>query len=246
MQDTDQSSPPITLPNPVLFVSLGPGDPELITLKGLKALQSADLIFHPVTKKHDGSRISRSSHLLRALDIPEERLIEFHLPMNRERTEALNTYDTVCNEIIRANPTHTKICVVAEGDAGFYSSVHYIYEKLQNNRIPVKHIPGIPAFIAAGACAGLHVVSQKERLCIIPGATTVSEIEEHIRKQETVVIMKLSQCIDEVHLFIRSHSEFDYHYFENIGTNGEKYLRDAQEIALLTFPYFSLLIIHRK
>ena len=47
--------------------------------------------------------------------------------------------------------------MVAEGDAGFYSSIHYIFEKLQADNIPVQHIAGIPAFIAAGACAGLHI-----------------------------------------------------------------------------------------
>lgn len=246
MKDLKRTASSTSFPHPVSFVSLGPGEPELITLKGLKALQEADLIFCPSTQRHDGSSVSRASKIMQALNIPTERLIYFHLPMSKERTQALKAYEAVYNEIVSANPALRKICVAVEGDAGLYASIHYIYEKLQSNHIPVRQIAGIPAFIAAGAHAGLHMVSQEERLYVIPGVTTVDEIEEHTRKGETVVIMKLSQCINEVHLFIHSHMDLDYHYFENVGTDNEKYLHEAQEIAALNFPYFSLLIIRSK
>ena len=56
---------------PVIFVSLGPGEPELITVKGLKALQTADCIFCPETLAKDGNRVSRAADILLQLDIPE-------------------------------------------------------------------------------------------------------------------------------------------------------------------------------
>ena len=69
----------------------------------------------------------------------------------------------------------------------------------------VEQIAGIPAFIAAGARGGLHIASREERLTVIPGITTAEEIERLIQSQNTVVIMKLSQCTDEVHRCIRLH-----------------------------------------
>ena len=56
---------------PVIFVSLGPGEPELITVKGLTALQAADCIFCPETLTKDGNRVSRAADILSQLDIPE-------------------------------------------------------------------------------------------------------------------------------------------------------------------------------
>lgn len=65
---------------PVIFVSLGPGEPELITVKGLKALQTADCIFCPETLAKDGNRVSRAADILLQLDIPETRCTAFHSP----------------------------------------------------------------------------------------------------------------------------------------------------------------------
>ena len=211
---------------PVIFVSLGPGEPELITVKGLKALQTADCIFCPETLAKDGNRVSRAADILLQLDIPENTVHRFPLPMSKQREKALSAYDEVYMESSTLRQQGKKVCIVAEGDAGFYSSIHYVYDKLQADGIPVKHIPGIPAFIAAGALGGLHVASQEERL--------------------TVVIMKLSRCTDEIHRCIRLHPEYRYHYFENVGTPEEKYINDSKRIATIRFPYFSLLIIRTE
>ena len=231
---------------PVIFVSLGPGEPELITVKGLKALQTADCIFCPETLAKDGNRVSRAADILLQLDIPENTVHRFPLPMSKQREKALSAYDEVYMESSTLRQQGKKVCIVAEGDAGFYSSIHYIFEKLQADNIPVQHIAGIPAFIAAGACAGLHIASQEERLTVIPGIITAEEIEKYMEEKTTIVIMKLSQCTEEVHRCIHLHPEYNYHYFENIGMEKEKYLHDTELISALSFPYFSLLIIRHS
>lgn len=234
------------MPNPVIFVSLGPGEPELITLKGLKALQNADCIFCPETHATNGRTFSRAADILRALDIPDTLLSRFTLPMSKNRTQALAAYDKVYAASAQLYKENKKVCIVAEGDAGLYSSIHYIFDKLQADGIPVQHIAGIPAFIAAGACAGLHIASQEERLTVVPGIITVEEIEKYMQEKTTIVIMKLSQCADEVHRCIHLHPEYAYHYFENVGTKNEIYLNDVPQIDVHTFLYFSILIIRRQ
>ena len=117
--------------NPVIFVSLGPGEPDLITLKGLKALQSADCIFCPETRTTSGRILSRAADILHALDIPNTTLSRFALPMSKNRERAFAAYDKVYSEASLLHKENKKVCIVAEGDAGFYSSVHYIFEKLQ-------------------------------------------------------------------------------------------------------------------
>lgn len=231
--------------NSILFVSLGPGEPELITIKGLKALQSADCIFCPETLTKDGRTLSRAADIMQQLGISANKIQRFPLPMSKQREKALSAYDSVYSEAVKLYKEDQKVCIVAEGDAGFYSSIHYIFEKLQSDNIPVLHIAGIPAFIAAGAWGGLHIASQEERLTVIPGITTSEEIEKLINEHSAIVIMKLSQCTDEVHRCIQLHPEYSYHYFENVGTANEKYLNDPEEIIALHFPYFSLLIIRK-
>lgn len=181
---------------PITFVSLGPGEAELITLKGLKALQAADCIFCPETPARDGRPLSRAADIMLRLDIPAGHIRRFSLPMSKQRTDALNAYDRVYAEALSLHHAGRKVAVVAEGDAGFYSSIHYIYEKLQAAGIPVEQIAGIPAFIAAGARGGLHIASQEERLTVIPrhhhrrrdrAADTVGE---HSRHHEAVAMRR--------------------------------------------------------
>lgn len=228
---------------PVLFVSLGPGEPELITLKGLKVLQTADYIFCPSTTSSEGKVISRSAEVLKQLSIPSQVIRSFYLPMNKNRSLAFQAYDEVYEACKLFQSKGKRIVVVAEGDAGLYSSLHYIFDKLKKDEIPVEQIAGIPAFIASGALAGLHIVQQEERLVVVPGIITHEELETYLAQKTVVVIMKLSQCTEVMHQFIKRHPEYTYHYFENIGTAKEYYSADAEDICKKKYPYFSLMII---
>lgn len=227
----------------ITFVSLGPGEPELITVKGLKTLQQADQIFCPATLTSSGKQVSRAANILRALEIEEHKIRPFVLPMSKDRQKAIEAYDQLLVDAANSLHEGKKVVIVAEGDAGFYTSIQYIYHQLEKEHIEVKRVPGIPAFIAAGATGGLHIVKQEERLMVIPGTATADELDQFIRQGYNLVIMKLSACIEAVHECIRRHPETHFHYFENVGTEKEKYISDPEIIAQTNFPYFSLLII---
>ena len=190
----------------------------------------------------DGKSSSRALSILNTLGFSDT-VQCFRLPMDKDRTLALRSYEAVyeSSKILRAEGQN--VVIVAEGDAGLYSSIHYIYDKLQQDDIPVEQIAGIPAFIASGAMAGLHIVSQEERLTVIPGHVTAKELDDYLKHQTVVVIMKLSQCIDEVHQCIINHPEYQYHYFENVGTEKEYYSCSTEELREKRYPYFSVMII---
>lgn len=227
----------------ITFVSLGPGEPELITVKGLKTLQQADQIFCPATLTPSGKQVSRAANILKALEIEGHKIRPFVLPMSKDRQKAIEAYDQLLVDAANSLHEGKKVVIVAEGDAGFYTSIQYIYHQLEKEHIEVKRVPGIPAFIAAGATGGLHIVKQEERLMVIPGTATADELDQFIRQGYNLVIMKLSACIEAVHECIRRHPETHCHYFENVGTEKEKYISDPEIIAQTNFPYFSLLII---
>lgn len=225
------------------FVSVGPGDPELITVKGLRTLQAADLIFCPATQSKQGPLLSRAADIVNALGIPKEKVHLFPLAMSRERTAARTAYDRLCDEVIRQHRTGKQLVIVAEGDAGFYSSIQYVYDKLAADGAIVRRIAGVPAFIAAGARAGLHIVKQEEQLLVAPGNLSAEELSQRIDEGFVVVIMKLSAATEAVHACLRRHPEATFHYFENVGTEQEYYTTDPELLAEKDYPYFSLMII---
>lgn len=230
-------------PHPIQFVSLGPGDPELITLKGFRILEKAAIIFCPGTISSNGSIRSRSGEILRQLGMKEEQISVFPLPMSKDREAAFESYRTVYTQALECYQKGMRVAIVAEGDAGFYASIHSIFDDLQKEQIPVEQIAGIPAFIAAGASSGLHIVQQEERLVVIPGVTTLNELTEYLAHGTVIVIMKLSQCVEEVHQLLATETGYQFHYFENVGTDKHYYTTDTRELIEKKFPYFSLMII---
>lgn len=230
----------------VMFVSLGPGDPELITLKGLKALQKADLIFCPSTALPGGRSSSRAKDVLLQLGIGESKLNIFNVPMNKDRSLAIESYKAVAEEISDKYKTGHKIAVTAEGDAGFYSTIYYISEYLTQENIPVSRIAGVPAFIACGTLANIHIVKQEEELEVIPGIITLNSLKEKIKIGKTVVLMKASQCEQVIKEALENIQDITFHYFENAGISGkEVYTQNREEILNRKFPYFSLIIIRK-
>lgn len=230
----------------IQFVSLGPGDPELITVKGLKALQDASYIYCPATLSSNGIRSSHASNTLQALGIGNDKIRTFTLPMNKNREAALKAYNDLADEIEVCYKSNQHIAVAAEGDAGFYASIQYLYELLKNKGLQVKRIAGVPAFIAAGPVAGIHLVKQEERLLVVPGTITAEELTEKIHSGYVVVIMKLPLCGEAIIEVMDKNPDAEFHYFENISRDNEFYTTDIDIIKKRKLPYFSLMIISPK
>lgn len=223
---------------PVYIVSLGPGEAGLISLKGKTALCQADAIFCPKTNGR-----SRSSALLEELKIKGEAVRQYTLPMSKKREMAYEAYDNVFEEIVSLYAEGLSVAIVAEGDAGFYSSTGYLVEKFKKAGIPIRQIAGVPAFIAAAASIGLSIVEQEERLTVCPGKVDRELFSRIASGSEVAVVMKLSQCEKEVKQLIGLEEGIVCHYFENVGADGEFYTCDKKDIWTRKFPYFSLMII---
>lgn len=230
--------------NSITFVSLGPGESDLITLKGLKKLQRADCIYSPSTTLKNKQISSRALDIIKELDVDASKVKLFDVPMSKNRSLALESYQRVSELIYRDYEQGLNIVITAEGDAGFYSSSHYIIDALKVKGIEVEKVPGVPAFISAGALARIHISQQEEQLHVVPGVITEEELCNKLDKKHAVVIMKASQCVGVIQSIMpRMSSSHSFHYFENIGLESEFYTSDIDLIHARKFPYFSLLII---
>lgn len=235
--------------NPIIFLSLGPGDPDLLTVKAVKTLKAADVIMVPAT----GSR-SRAADIIREW-CDKSRLTVYELPMLKDRQAVSAVYDRIYADCVSLYHKGRRVVVAVEGDVSIYASIHYVMDRLQAAGIPTEQSPGIPSFIAAAAEAGLSLVSQQQRLIVLPGnvghtedqASTdnisVQMLRQLLESHHVVVIMKLSQCQDAVKEFLRQNEAAVCHYFENIGTPEAFHTSDHQEIISLCMPYFSLCVL---
>lgn len=227
--------------NPVSVVSLGPGDPDLLTLGAWRALRRADCIFCPaVAEASGGDPVSRAEQILLQVGIDPHHIRRFTLPMSHDRSRAAAAYDAVADEVQQL-ARRQRVAVTAEGDAGIYSSVHYIADRLAGRGVPLCYLAGVPSFVAAATGAGLHLIKGDEPLAVLP---RVADPEEPVRLLDAgwrVVVMKLPQNQEALRRVIAQRPDAEWHYFEQVGTAAGCHLTDPAEIAERPFPYFSLL-----
>ena len=220
-------------------VGLGPGEPELITLKGYRALQSADIIFYPVSSLEDGQCRSFSLHILDGLKInkPCEPLL---FPMKGKGTQKF--YEEAFTRIKYEYEDGKNVVLVSEGDLFFYSTFGYVFKLAKEEKIPCRLVPGIPAFIAASALGNQPLVESITGLEVIAKPERFEAVAEALKHQSTLVIMKIS-VLDGWHSFLKSCGR-SFLYAEKVGTSNEFFTGNAEELKFRRIPYFSLLIIY--
>ncbi|MDO4780126.1 MAG: precorrin-2 C(20)-methyltransferase [Bacteroides sp.] len=223
------------------IVSLGPGDVELISDKGKTTLLGADVIFCPETKSG-----SRAKSMLIDMGVNADHIQTYMLAMSKDRTKAFEAYDIVVDKTAILSSQGKKVCLVAEGDAGFYSSTSYMKSRLSELQYNVVQIAGIPAFIAASAFIGIPVTEQDEQLIVTPGVIYEDDIRKVKEGRAVVVVMKISQCEQQIKQLLREDNRLVFHYVENATTEKQYYTTDREEIESREFPYFALMIIKRS
>ena len=182
-------------------VGLGPGDPELITLKAARLIASADVIaYHAgVGKQSNARRIA--ADLIPAGAIEEE----LRYPVTTGRTDHPGGYAGAMAEFYEQSAARLAahleagrtVVLLAEGDPLFYGSYMYMHDRL-SQRFPTEVVPGVPAFAAATAAVASPLVRQTDVLTILPGTLPEPELARRLADTDGAIIMKLGRTFPAV------------------------------------------------
>ena len=182
-------------------VGVGPGDPELLTLKAARTLAEADVVAYP-SARHGNSvarRIAapylREDHL--------EVLLQF--PVTTELTTHPGGYDAALHEFYDAAAEQLAehldagrdVAILCEGDPLFYGSYMYFHERLAP-RYETLVVPGVTAFSAAAAAAGTPLVKREDVFMAVPGTLPADVLAERLRSADAAVVMKLGRTFPKV------------------------------------------------
>lgn len=230
--------------NTIYGISLGPGDPELITLKGLRILKESDIIFYPGSLSKDGRKGSYVRPMLDHYGLDKNKLQGFFLSMGSDRTAAELTYQQTADQVLRACREGKKLSIVCEGDLSFYASFSYLLEKLQAGNVSIELIPGVNSFSLAAAKHQIPLCLQQEKLAVLPLANDIREIEDSLKNADTVILMKIRMGWQELYPRLLD-KQWKYYYCERLGTADEYITSDIAVLKDREIPYFSLLIIKK-
>lgn len=200
-------------------VGVGPGSPDLLTLRALRIVESVDVIVAP------RSELSSESLALQVVrDVPGHReVLEQVYPMerNEEKTEA--SWRAVADVVAERCREGQSVAHLTIGDPLIYSTACYLlselFDRLSKDRIHI--VPGISAFQAAAALAGSLLTLQDDRLTLLP-ATHLDEVEHALDHSETVVIYKIGARLREVAGLLRRRNLAGQSFLVCYAEQGEK------------------------
>ena len=225
-------------------VSLGPGDPLMITLKGLQVLQQADKIYYPGSLLEDGSTSSYSLGILRYHQLDESKLRGMFLNMNADRSEIAKTYTSTFLHMWEDYQMGLQVAFVSEGDISFYSTFAYLLEHIQQYKLEVEIIAGVPSFTMGAAAHVRPLATLDEKIAILPRMQDVKQLDHLLNTFETVVLIKVRSVIDKLLPFLH-HRAVRIMYCERLGTADQFITTDLEAIKHREIPYFSLIILKK-
>ncbi|HYN39820.1 MAG TPA: precorrin-2 C(20)-methyltransferase, partial [Rhodospirillales bacterium] len=174
-------------------LGIGPGDPDLITVKAKAVLSEVPVIAYPAPE--GGESLVRA---IAGRHIPPGRTeIVIPTPMNAGRFPAHDVYDRYCAIIAGHLDADRDVAVLCEGDPFLYGSFMYVYERLAP-RYPTRVVPGVSSLGAAAAAAGTWLASRDQILTVLPATLPEDELASRLALTDAAAIMKVGRHLAKV------------------------------------------------
>lgn len=223
-------------------VGVGPGDPELITLKATRYIQSADVISYIANSKGESQARHIAEGILNgAVNLRYE--IPVAMPMCDDRSIANGIYDKAAEKIQAAVREGLTVVFLCEGDPLFFGSFSYLLERLQTGNC-CEVVPGISSVHAASSALQLPLTMLKESFAVVSGRHSTEYLQQVLVQHDSVVIMKAGRSRQRILAALQATGRSaDARYLEYIGREGEQVIDNVGALEGETGPYFSLFVV---
>lgn len=226
---------------PFIGVGVGPGDPELVTLKAARYIEQADVISYIANDKGESQAKHIARLALQGAQGYEE--IPVLMPMCEDRSIANQAYDEAALKISAAITAGKKVVFLCEGDPLFFGSFAYLLERLQP-QFSCEVVPGISSVHAAASALQLPLTMLKESFAVVSGRHSVEKLEATLRQHESVVIMKAGRSRQRILDALKATGRTqEANYLAYIGRDGQQIQTDISALAGEAGPYFSLFVV---
>ncbi len=218
-------------------IGVGPGDPELMTLKAVRMLSEAPVVAYPAPDQGESS-----ARKIAAAHIPAGRVeIAIRVPM-RPGPEPAAIYDDAAKELAAHLEAGRDVAVLCEGDPLFYGSFVYLRDRLAH-RFPTTIVPGVSSLTACAAAANRPLVRRDETLTILPATLTDAALAERLKNAENAAILKVGRHLPRLKALIARLGLSDASAFVAHATRGEERVVALADLDAETAPYFSMILI---
>jgi precorrin-2/cobalt-factor-2 C20-methyltransferase len=227
-------------------IGVGPGDPDLMTVKGARILERCRHIFVPKARSENGSiALSIAGRYLSV----DSRVFELVFPMSADSGDLSRHWAEAARSVADVVGRGEDACFLTLGDPLLYSTYIYLVRSLREQLpdVDVVTVPGITAFSAAAALAEFSIGEGRRRVVIIPASDDLESIEKALAGGGTVVIMKVGNRLDRV-LNAIEQAGFLHRavYVVRAGLDGQEVEVDLRKLRKQKqeADYLSILLVH--
>jgi precorrin-2/cobalt-factor-2 C20-methyltransferase len=230
----------------LIGIGVGPGDPELVTLKAMRALREADLVVH-FAKNGSAShaRTIAACHLKAGVaELP------LHYPLTSEvprhgsvYREALREfYDAAAATLAAQLDAGRAVAVICEGDPLFYGSYMHLHVRLAP-RYPTQVIAGVTGMSGCWSAAGAPIAQGDDVFMVLPATLPEGELERRLRDADAAVVMKLGRHLPKIRATLARIGRLDRAIYVERGSTAAAVLMRLVDKPDDVAPYFAIVLV---
>lgn len=231
----------------LIAVGVGPGDPELLTLKGARLIREADVVVTPIG---DRSETSIAHGIIQDLVDPErQQLLTQVYPMKKDPAEMEASWQASAAEVAQLVRAGKTVVFITIGDPLLYSTFLYLYRILRADYpdVAIELVPGISSIFAAAAAAGVPLGLAADRIAVLPATFEEEKLRQTLVDFDTVVLMKVHRVFDRVYaLLVELGLEHQGVWVRRVGSREEEVVTDLASLVGKKLDYLSLLIVRKS
>lgn len=227
-------------------ISVGPGDPELITLKGLRSLQQVPVVAFPAGIE---GKPGMAQQIISPWLSPQQQQLALNFPYVRDMAVLTQAWQVAAEQVWQYLQRGQDVAFACEGDVSFYSTFTYLAQTLQqiHPEAMVELVPGVCSPMAAASVLGLPLTIRQQRLVVLPALYHARELEAVLDWADVVVLMKVSSVYEQVWQVLQQRSLLSSSWVVERATLPDMVIyANLSDRPHLKLPYFSLLIIQVK
>ncbi|MDQ2086945.1 precorrin-2 C(20)-methyltransferase [Herbivorax sp. ANBcel31] len=225
-------------------VGVGPGDPELITLKAKKILEKSKNIAVPKSyQEKESVAFSIAKNFL----IDKYNLMEFVFPMTHDSKELLKSWGKAADDIALKLDEGEDVTFITLGDPSVYSTYMYIHRQLVERGYDVEIIPGVTSFCASAAQAGISLAENRETIAIIPSSYQCDNFDTILDSFDNIVMMKVAKNLSYINEKLLEKGLLNNAVLvSKCGMEDQMVERNVKKLEKQNLSYFTTLIIKRN
>jgi len=236
----------VTMPGKLYGVGTGPGDPELLTLKAVRAMGEAQVIAHFAKQ----GRAGNAQKIVAAHVRPDQTLLPLYYPVTTELDKDQDDYrgaiagffDEAAARVAAELAAGRTVAVLSEGDPFFYGSYMHLHLRLAH-RFDTEVVPGVTAMSGCWSAAGLPLMQGDDVTSVLPGTLGETELSRRLADTDAAIIMKVGRNLPKIRRALAAAGRLDGAVYVERGTMAEAKVVPLAAAGEIAAPYFSIVLV---